>query len=110
MVDSKSDRQGVRGKDPVPDLGVSGVSGPESGSGQASYPVRMLDGETFMAHYRHLQVRRAKFPESRACCRTPPEGILQEVETPAPEPDVVQGARVDEEVPGAPAPGRWWAE
>lgn len=108
MVNRKDGGKVHSGQDAVQDVGVPGVSGSEPSSGPAADKVRMLDSETYSAHYRHLLARRARDPDSRACCGTPPEGLLLEVAEVVAEPDVVQSSGVDDGETSPLPPNSWW--
>lgn len=108
MSNRKDLRQGASSKDKVQDLGVPLVSKKPDGGVAVADSIRMLDSETFLAHYRHLRDARTVNPDAGACCRATPESLVLEVPAAIPEPELVQSAGADEEKPDTPPPGNWW--
>ena len=108
MADRKNVRTRNRGGDQLQSVGVSSLSGPEFGGGKAADRVRVIDGESFLSHYAHLQVRRRLDPDARSCCREAPTQIIFEVENMVAEPELDESSGIDEAEPSPPALSGWW--
>lgn len=91
------------GQDNVSDVELSRVPGQKSTGGPAPNRIRVLDRETFLLHYAHLQVHRERGDPTGRCCPQTPSTLVREMEGYSPEPEVDSDTRVDEEGSGTSA-------
>lgn len=81
-----------------------------NGNGENESGVRLFRTATLRFHNAHTKTRR--IDSKCGFCETGVGAAIKEIESPEPEPDVVQGGGTDEKGDAAPAPdSRWpWGE